>query len=108
MKEGENFQANLARVRGEIAELRLQGWFGSRRRQDEAMNAGLRPQASHLTQDSIQIGRPNWPETGYDRIDQAALDRGPSEEILPVRHYDWIADFGCQRPLARSGTDRLS
>jgi fatty-acyl-CoA synthase len=98
MKEGENFQANLARVRGEIAELRLQGWFGSRRRQDEAMNAGLRPQASHLTQDSIQIGRPNWPETGYDRIDQAALDRGPSEEILPVRHYDWIAHFARRTP----------
>jgi fatty-acyl-CoA synthase len=31
-------------------------------------------------------------------MDQAAQDRGPSEETLPVRYYDWIAHFGRRTP----------
>ena len=58
----------------------------------------IRPQASHSTQDSIPIRPPNWTLWRKIKQDQAAQDRQPSEEILPVRHYDWIAHFGRRTP----------
>jgi fatty-acyl-CoA synthase len=55
-------------------------------------------QPSHLTQDSIPVRSPNW--TIWRKIKQIRRHQtaGVSEEILPVRHYDWIAHFGRRTP----------
>src|SRR5260370_30060843 len=58
----------------------------------------IRPQASHSTQDSIPI-RPLNSTIGR-KIKQIRRRKtaGPWEEILSVRHYDWIAHFGRRTP----------
>jgi fatty-acyl-CoA synthase len=62
-------------------------------------NASLRlRRSSHSTQDSIAIRLLNWRKWRKIGINQAAQDRVPSEETLPVRYYDWIAHFGRRTP----------
>jgi fatty-acyl-CoA synthase len=46
--------------------------------------------------------------TSLDARDQAAQDRGPSEELLPVRYYDWIAHFGRRTPEKLAVVDLAS
>src|SRR6476469_9316776 len=45
----------------------------------------------------MSAGQPA-PIWGMLMINQAAPDRVPSEETLPVRYYDWIAHFGRRTP----------
>src|SRR6202158_4422525 len=57
----------------------------------------IRPQASHSAQDSIPIWPLNW--TKWRRIKRIRRRKTVGvEEILPVRHYDWIAHFGRRTP----------
>src|ERR1700737_4125262 len=57
----------------------------------------IRPQASHSAQDSIPIWPLNW--TKWRRIKRIKRRKTVGVgEILPVRHYDWIAHFGRRTP----------
>src|SRR5216683_1492944 len=57
----------------------------------------IRPQASHSAQDSIPIRPLNSPK--WRRINRIRRGKtADAEEILSVRHYDWIAHFGRRTP----------
>src|SRR5260370_24010055 len=64
---------------------------------------------SHSTQDSIPI-RPLhsriWPKMKLGS--GGARPPRPSEETLPVRHYDWIAHFGRRTPDKIAAVDLAS
>src|ERR1019366_4175813 len=68
----------------------------------------IRPQPSRSTQGSIPIGSLNL--TIWRNINQIGRRKTAraSEEILPVRHYDWIAHFGRRTPDKLAAVDLAS